>query len=108
MKTAEQVADDAMKAFTITYEEDVEEQSAEFIREQIVAAIEADREQRSARLEDLFAFDHYKVDEEEGREERILVVDIDTSEGMGRMRVYINDHRIYDGDPETGQEWSLT
>lgn len=53
MKTPEQIADEQMRAFTVLngfdgYEEDsdVEECSAGYIREQIVAAIEADRAQR--------------------------------------------------------------
>ena len=53
MKTPEQIADDAMEAFTLTESErfedetsDVEECSAEYIRDQIVAAINADRAQR--------------------------------------------------------------
>lgn len=68
-------------------------------------AIEADRAQRAGRLEDLHAYDYTDPDDQR---ERILIVQIDALEDIGRMRVYINDGRIYDGDPETGQEWSLT
>lgn len=54
MKTPEQIADDAMGAFTPLDEPDeaspfgydVEEQSADFIRDQIIGAIESDRAQR--------------------------------------------------------------
>lgn len=48
-KTPKQIADEAMEAFTITYEDDVQdvqEVSAEFIRDVIAEAIEADRAER--------------------------------------------------------------
>ena len=46
MKTPKEIADEQMKAFTILYDEDVEECSAEYIHEQIIDAIESDRAQR--------------------------------------------------------------
>ncbi|MFF2388914.1 hypothetical protein [Agromyces sp. NPDC058104] len=45
MKTPSELADEQMRAFTIQHDEDVEERSAEYIHEQIVEAIEADRAQ---------------------------------------------------------------
>ena len=55
MKTPEEIADDAMGAFTfIDYENDddndVVEQDYYYIKDQIVAAIEADRAQRGTRV----------------------------------------------------------
>lgn len=79
-----------------------------------VAAVEADRAQRGGRLDDLHAYDWTPRAEDEVRsddetpEVPILIVQIDTPANIGRVRVYINDGRIYDGDPETGEEWSLT
>lgn len=78
------------------------------LRAVMVAAIEADRRERRGRLEDLHAYDHTQEDLDEGDAERIFIVQIDTPADIGRMRVYLNDGRIFDGDPETGQEWSLT
>lgn len=38
----------------------------------------------------------------------VTVVQIDTQEGAGRVRVYVNDGpAIYDADPETGETWTL-
>lgn len=45
IKTAAEIAAEAMGAFTVTGG-DVEECSVEFIREQIIAAVEEDRKQR--------------------------------------------------------------
>lgn len=78
------------------------------LRAVMVAAIEADREERRGRLEDLYGYDHTYEDLDEGDTERIFLVQIDTPLDIGRMRIYLNDDRIFDGDPETGQEWSLT
>lgn len=103
MKTPEQVAEEVWGEGTGFHRG-----SGPAIVEMMTAAIEADREQRAARLEDLHAYDYFQMDEDEGREERIGIVQIDTTPGIGRLRVYINDGRIFDGDPETGQEWSLT
>lgn len=47
MKTPEEIATEAMRAFTVAYDEDVEERSSTFIHEQIVAAVETDRRQRN-------------------------------------------------------------
>lgn len=84
------------------------------LRAVMAAAIEADRAQRQGRLDDLYAYD-WKPEGEDADgtmdteiTEPITIVEIDTPAGIGRMRVYLNDGRIYDGDPETGQEWSLT
>jgi hypothetical protein len=80
----------------------------------ISAAIKADRAQPLGRLESLYAYDWTPRGEDvvrsddETPEAPILIVQIDTPTDIGRIRVYINDGRIYDGDPETGQEWSLT
>ncbi|GAB2699232.1 hypothetical protein BKA24_001772 [Microbacterium marinum] len=71
--------------------------------------------QRRGRLESLHAYD-WKPESDDDQlgeidadiVEVITIVQIDTPNPIGRMRVYINDGRIYDGDPETGQEWSLT
>lgn len=79
------------------------------VTEIIAEGIEADRAQRAGRLEDLHAYDHMLRDEDDAySDEEILIVQIDAAESIGRMRIYVNDGRIYDGDPETGDEWSLT
>ena len=57
-QTPAQIADDAMSAFSIIDQDedfnprgDVEQVSADFIRDQIIAAIEADRAQRNQEAE---------------------------------------------------------
>lgn len=113
MKTPEQIAKEAMTGESWQAIDPYgvwEEKRGEELRAFIVAAIEADRAERRGRLEDLHAYDYIERDDN-GRDDdfdRILIVQIDTPEDIGRVRVYVNDGRIYDEDPETGQEWSLT
>ncbi len=63
--------------------------------ELIAAGIKAADEQRLGRLDDLHAYDHIS----EG--EKYLIVEIDSPVDIGNMRVYLNDGRIYEGDPQT-------
>jgi hypothetical protein len=109
VKTPEQIA----LSLTATHAENDFAINALFkVRALMADAIEADRAERQARLDDLHAYDwnatEHGDDEVDGDAETILIVEIDTPHNIGRMRVYINDGRIYDGDPETGQTWSLT
>lgn len=109
MKTPEQIAMEIVKPSRRDFEGYAQISESDALS-WVASAIEADRAQRQGRLEDLHAYDHYDVEDDEPCDEndRILIVQIDTAEPTGRMRVYVNDGRIYDGDPETGDEWSLT
>lgn len=81
------------------------------IRRMIIAAVERDRELRAELpegVEEIGAYDYKNDEDPEYPDHGYTVVQIDTAENPGRMRVYINDGCIYDGDPETGEEWSLT
>lgn len=104
MKTPEEVAEGLLEADHLPNANfDV---SRGWVLRYMTSAIEADRAQRRGRLEDLHAYDW--IEQEDGEVQSALIVQIDTADDIGRVRVYINDGRIYDGDPETGQEWSLT
>ena len=104
MKTPAEIADSL-----VTPERYAQISTPADLRRLLAAAIEADQWQRQGRLDDLHAYDHHPHDEDTpcDRSDAILIVQIDTAESIGRMRVYVNDGRIYDGDPETGDEWSL-
>lgn len=108
MKTPEEIAADTIGHWLLDTSDE------RTVKEIVAQAIEADRAQRGGRLDDLHAYDWTPRAEDEVRsddetpEVPILIVQIDTPANVGRVRVYINDGRIYDGDPETGQEWSLT
>lgn len=116
MKTTAEIADEQMKAFTLIDAEqfeddeesdpDVEEVSAHYIREQIIAALDADRAQRPTELlydsRDL----HVAVwpahpDMRVAGTPEAIVVQIDTGAATGRIRVNLNDAPIWDGNPDT-------
>ena len=63
--------------------------------ELISLGIKAALEQQRGRLTDLWAFDHT---DPEGNKH--LIVDIDTPEDAGNVRIYLNDGRIYNANPE--------
>lgn len=116
MKTTAEIADEQMKAFTLIDAEqfeddqvsdpDVEEVSAHYIREQIIAALDADRAQRTTELlhdsRDLHvaAWPAHPDMRVAGAPEAI-VVQIDTGKTAGRIRVNLNDAPIWDGNPDT-------
>lgn len=111
MKTTAEIADEAMKAFTLIDVDqgesaDVEEISARFIREQIIAALDADRAQQptsllydSRDLEVAIWPAHPDMAADGGPE--AIVVQIDTGDATGRIRVNLNDAPIWDGDTLT-------
>lgn len=116
MKTTAEIADEQMKAFALIDAEqfegdresdpDVEEVSAHYIREQIIAALDADRAQRPTELlydsRDLHvaAWPVHPDMRVAGAPEAI-VVQIDTGKATGRVRVNLNDAPIWDGSPDT-------
>lgn len=115
MKTAQQIADEAMNAFTIASEtdledghdaRDVEECSADFIHEQIVAAIEADRAQRTSEdvPRQVGATVHGIDATIFAGEDGASVIQIDTHEGADHVRVNLNDAVLFDGGPEEHDE----
>lgn len=116
MKTTAEIADEQMKAFTLIDAEqfeddqvsdpDVEEVSAHCIREQIIAALDADRAQRPTEL--LYDSSDLNVaawpahpDMRVAGTPEAIVVQIDTGAATGRIRVNLNDAPIWDGNPDT-------
>ena len=67
--------------------------------ELIALGIKASLAQQRGRLDDLYAYDHTRPDGE-----KFLIVEIDTPEDVGQIRVCLNDYYIYSGDPEEKAE----
>lgn len=66
----------------------------------MVAAIEADRAQRAELSLSLGVYDYQHSQLEQEEDADYKVVQIDTEPDVGRIRVYVNDGLVYDGDPE--------
>lgn len=110
MRTTAEVADEAMRAFTLIPTDrfdddetrDVEEVSAAFIREQIIAALDIDRGERSlsivhdGRDVEVGVWPAHPEMKADGGPEAI-VVQVDTGEATGRIRINLNDAPIWDG-----------
>lgn len=107
MRIPEKIAEHAVEAFesdprlTVNENADLYMVGYPALKDLIVSAIEADREQRLTLpegIEEIGAYDY--SNDEPGYEDRgYKVVQIDT-DNPGRIRVYVNDGVIYDGNPE--------